>query len=128
MRKNTYRVDDKNLNEKDFKNYVFSTGKLVSVKDPMFLKCALELGEYVIGTRYNPFTLQNVYHYENNSFQVFNFKPGCHVEPLNIKQTYKCDNISLNEAVSMIYTFGCHDDFLVNPAKDMLDLNSIKNS
>lgn len=114
------------LDEQAFRNYVFGSGKVVSIKDPMFLACVLERGEYVIGTSYNPFALQNVYHFKNNTFRVYNFEPGCHVEPLNIKMTCKCDNISLSEVIQMIYSFGCHDDLLINPTKDMLNLDDIE--
>ncbi len=102
MNQNNYRINNQIMNEQKFKNYVFGTGKVISVKDPMFLTCALETGEYVIGTSYNPFALQNVYHFKNNVFRVFNFTPGCNVEPLNIKLSYECDNITLDEVIRMI--------------------------
>ena len=126
MNQHNYRINNQFMNEQSFKNHVFGTGKVLSVKDPMILSCALEMGEYIIGTSYNPFILQNVYHFKNNVFKVFNFTPGCHMEPLNIKQTYECDNISLGEVVNMIFSFGQHDDLLINPTKDMLNLNKIQ--
>ena len=126
MNQHNYRINNQFMNEQSFKNYVFGTGKVLSVKDPMFLSCALETSEYVIGTSYNPFALQNVYHFKNNTFRVYNFEPGCRVEPLNIKLTCKSNNISLNEAVKIIFMFGQHDDLLINPTKDMLNLSNIE--
>ncbi len=120
-----YRIDNKKLSEQEFKNYVFSTGKVISVKDPMFLKCALEKGEYVICARYNPFELQGVYHYENGTFQIFGFEPGCHQEPLNINHQHTIENIPLDVAIEIVYSFGQHDDLLINPTKDMLNLDNI---
>ena len=126
MKQNIYRIENEIMNEQEFKNYVFGSDKVTSVKDPMFLACALENGEYIIGTQYNPFALQNVYHFKNNTFRVFNFEPGCHVEPLNIKLTVKGDNMTLDEVVEMISLFGKHDDLLINPTKDMLNLDGIE--
>lgn len=120
-----YRIDDKKLSEQEFKNFVFGTGKVVSVNDPTFLLCALEVGEYVIGASYNPFALQVVYHYENDTFQVFHFAPGCHQEPLDIELEFEGDNMLIEDAIELIYSFGQHDDLLINPTKDMLNLDNI---
>ena len=125
MKRNNYRIENEIMTEQEFKNFVFGTGKVVSAKNPMLLASALERGDYVIGTRYNPFALQSVYHFKNNTFKVFNFVPGCHAEPLNIKLTCESDNMPLSEVVKMIYSFGCHDDLLINPTKDMLNLVGI---
>ena len=125
MNQHNYRINNQFMNEQSFKNYVFGTGKVLSVKDLMFLTCALETGEFVIGANYNPFALQNVYHFKNNTFRVFNFEPGCHVEPLNIKLTFECENMTIQEIIEVIFRFGCHDDLLINPTRDMLNLNNI---
>ena len=47
--KKEYRIDDTMMTEQEFKNFVFGTGKVVSVKDESALKSAFEKGEYVIG-------------------------------------------------------------------------------
>ncbi len=120
-----YRINNTIINEQEFKRYVFGTGKVLSVKDPMFLMCALEKGEYVIGTNYDPFSLQNVYHFKNNTFRVYNFERGCHIEPLNITLTFECENMTIQEIIEVIFRFGCHDDLLINPTRDMLNLNNI---
>ncbi len=125
MKRNNYRIENEIMTEQEFKNFVFGTGKVASVKNPMLLSSALDSGEYVIGTRYNPFSLQNVYHYENNTFQVFNFAPGCHVEPLSITLAYEGDSMAIDEIIEIIYSFGGHNDLLINPTKDMLNLNNI---
>lgn len=126
MNQNNYRIEDKFMSEQEFKNYVFGTGKVASVKKPFVLAKALKQGDYVIGTSYNPFSLQGVYHYENNTFQVFNFTPGCHQEPLNIELAYEGDDMDIDEIIEIIYSFGGHDDLLINPTKDMLNLDGIE--
>lgn len=127
MQKNNYRTTEKMMSNKEFKNYIFSIGKVASVKDPVLLEDALESGEYIIGVRYNPFTVKVVYHYENDTFQVFHFVPGCVAEPLNIELEYEGDNMPIDEAMELIYYFGMHEDLLINPTKDMLNLDNINN-
>ena len=126
MKQNHYRIGNEIMDEQEFKNYVFGTGKVSSVKNPMLLANALKSGKYIIGTSYNPFSLQSVYHLKENTLQVFNFIPGCHAEPLNIELAYEGDGMEIAEIVEIIYSFGGHDDLLINPTKDMLNLNAIE--
>ena len=65
MNNKEYRIDDTMMTEQEFKNFVFGTGKVVSVKESSALISALKNGEYVIGVSYNPFCLLRAYHYAN---------------------------------------------------------------
>ena len=124
--KNVYRIDDTMITEQEFMNLAFSTGKVVSVKEPSALASALEKGEYVIGVTYKPLKLKGVFHYANDELQAYIIEPGFHQEPFNI-QIYR----TLKRIPIMIIAkslSSSYEDLLINPPRDMLNLDGIKKS
>ena len=122
-----YRINDTMITEQDFKNFVFETGKVVSVKDGLALKSALEKGEYVIGVGYQPFCLKNIYQYSDGKLNVYCFEEGEHPEPLNIQLVLSNEMYCPLESFCK-YLIRIYDDLLINPTKDMLNLDCIPKS
>ena len=123
--KKEYRIDDTMMTEQEFKNFVFGTGKVVSVKESSALISALKNGEYVIGVSYNPFCLLRAYHYANGELKEYCFEDGERPEPLNLKLVATIEvQIPLKALVQFL--FSQYDDCLINPTKDMLNLDSIQ--
>ena len=124
--KKEYRIDDTMMTEQEFKNFVFETGKVVSVKEPSALASALEKGEYVIGVTYNPLELKSVYHYANGELQAYLFEPGFHQEPLNIQLYRTLKRIPIMIIAKSLSS--SYEDLLINPPRDILNLDGIKTS
>jgi hypothetical protein len=123
--KKDYRINDTMMTEQEFKNFVFGKGKVVSVKDELELKSALEKGDYVIGVGYNPFYLFKVFHYENGKLKIYNFEEGSHVEPLNLELVSMLEvHTHCLQYLARSLNAG-FDDLLINPTKDMLNLDDI---
>ena len=125
--KKEYRIDDTMMTEQEFKNFVFGTGKVVSVKDESALKSALEKGEYVIGVGYQPFCLKYVFQYSDGKLNLYRFEEGEHPEPLNIQLVLWNEMYWPLESFCK-YLIRIYDDLLINPTKDMLNLDGIKKS
>ena len=125
--KKEYRINDTMMTEQEFKNFVFGTGKVVSVKDEMALKSALENGEYVIGVGYQPFCLKDIYQYLDGKLNMYCFEEGEHPEPLNIQLVLSNEMYCPLESFCK-YLIRIYDDLLINPTKDMLNLDCIPKS
>lgn len=123
--KKQYRIGDTMMNEQEFKNFVFGTRKVVSVKDELALKSAFEKGEYVICVGYEPFCLKEVYQYSDGKINMYSLENGLHPEPLNTQLVLSnemycplewfCRNLILH-----------NDDLLINPTKDMLNFDGVQ--
>ena len=50
-----FEIGNKNVREKEFKDFIFKSGMVVSVKERTSLIAALAKGEYVIGVCDSPF-------------------------------------------------------------------------
>ena len=124
MKKN-YRINETMMTEQEFKNFVFGTGKVASVKDGADFVSAVKNGEYIIGVGYQPFCLQKVYRYAEGRLDVFCFEEGEHSEPLNIQLEFS-DYIDFELVDFYKYLMRSYDDILINPTKDMLNLDNVQ--
>lgn len=90
---------------------------------------ALKQGDYVIGIDYNPFVLQDVFHYENGKFEVLKFADvGIEVmAPLRLKreQTLYLPASHPNVLDALIKGMAHYDDFIVYRKGHLLDTESI---
>lgn len=124
MKKN-YRINETMMSEQKFKNFVFGTGKVMSIKDGADFISAVEKEEYIIGVGYHPFCLQRVYRYADGRIDVFCFEEGEHTEPLNIQLVFS-DYFDFQLVDFYKYLIRKHDDILINPSKDMLNLDNVQ--
>lgn len=120
-----YRINNTMMDEQEFKDCVFGSGKVVSIKDGADFISAVENGEYIIGVGYQPFCLQKVYRYAEGRFDVFSFEEGEHSEPLNIQLEFS-DYIDFQLVDFYKYLIKSYDDILINPTKDMLNLDNVQ--
>ena len=90
---------------------------------------ALRQGDYVIGVDYNPFVLQDVFHYENGRFEFLKFADiGREVmAPLKLKreQTLYLPPSLPNVLSSLIKGMAHYDDFIVCRKGHLLDTENI---
>lgn len=90
---------------------------------------ALKQGDYVIGIDYNPFVLQDVFHYENGKFEVLKFADvGTEVmAPLRLKreQTLVLPTSHPKVIEALIKGMAHYDDFIVCRKGHLLDTDNI---
>ena len=90
---------------------------------------ALMQGDYVIGIDYNPFVLQDVFHYDNGKFEFLKFADvGIEVmAPLRLKreQTLYLPASHPNVLDALIKGMAHYDDFIVSRKGKLLDTDNI---
>ena len=90
---------------------------------------ALKQGDYVIGKDYNPFVLQDVFHYDNGKFEFLKFADvGIEVmAPLRLKreQTLYLPASHPNVLDALIKGMAHYDDFIVCRKGHLLDTENI---
>lgn len=101
--------------------------EIVTPKDKLIN--ALKQGDYVIGVDYNPFVLQDVFHYENGRFEFLKFADvGIEVmAPLRLKreQTLYLPASHPNVLDALIKGMAHYDDFIVCRKGHLLDTENI---
>ena len=101
--------------------------EIVTPKDKLIN--ALKQGDYVIGVDYNPFVLQDVFHYDNGKFEFLKFADvGIEVmAPLRLKRekTLYLPANHPNVLDSLIKGMAHYDDFIVSKKGNLLDTESI---
>lgn len=90
---------------------------------------ALKQGDYVIGIDYNPFLLQNVFHYKNGMFEFFKFADiGEHImAPLRLKREKSIfvQTAGLADFQAFVNAMAHYDEFIVYRKGNLLDIENI---
>ena len=118
-----FEIGNKNVREKEFKDFIFKSGMVVSVKERTSLIAALAKGEYVIGVCDSPFSPQNIYHYREGVLEIFNIRTSDSPWELNRDTTIYCE-CPLTAILENLVE-GRHNDYITNPSHNFLNLKTI---
>lgn len=123
------KVKEIPISEEEFVKVTFKQYDIEIVTQKDKLINALKQGYYVIGVDYNPFILQNVFHYEKGMIDFLKFADvGEHImAPLRLERD---STILLPKADSSSWKFFVdnlphYDDFIVYRKGNLLDTESI---
>lgn len=123
------RVKEILISEEEFVKITFEQYDIEIVTQKDKLINALKQGNYVIGVNYNPFVLENVFHYENEILDFFKFKDvGEHImPPLRLK---KDSSILIKKTDSSFWetiadAIANYDEFIICRKGNLLDIENI---
>lgn len=114
------------ISEEEFVKTTFEQYDIEVVTPKDKLINAQKKGDYVIGVNYNPFVLENVFHYENETLDCFKFKDvGEHIMiPLKLRRatcvSLKNKDSSFWETIAN--AISNYDEFIVCRKGTLLDV------